>query len=73
MMMASTEIVSPRAHIFSLGLIHVAHDSGSLDPEAARRRMEEALRANAARPLFTGTAVGRLILEEGTLSYTYAA
>ncbi|KAH9943329.1 Sec63-domain-containing protein [Epithele typhae] len=27
-----------------------------LDPEEARRRMEDALRANAARPLFTGTA-----------------
>lgn len=30
-----------------------------LDPAAAQRRMEEALRANAARPLFTGTAVSR--------------
>ncbi|TCD67667.1 hypothetical protein EIP91_012033 [Steccherinum ochraceum] len=29
---------------------------GSLDSEAARRRMEETLRANAARPLFSGTA-----------------
>ena len=28
-----------------------------LDPAEARRRMEEALRANAERPLFTGTAV----------------
>ncbi|RPD67035.1 Sec63-domain-containing protein [Lentinus tigrinus ALCF2SS1-7] len=28
----------------------------SLDPDEARRRMEEALRANAERPLFTGTA-----------------
>ncbi|KZT66005.1 Sec63-domain-containing protein [Daedalea quercina L-15889] len=33
-----------------------ANDSTSLDPEAARRRMEETLRANAARPLFTGAA-----------------
>lgn len=32
------------------------HDS-SLDADAARRRMEETLRANAARPLFSGTAV----------------
>jgi len=28
----------------------------SLDGDAARKRMEETLRANAARPLFTGTA-----------------
>ena len=28
-----------------------------LDPEAAQRRIEETLRANAARPLFTGTGV----------------
>ena len=28
-----------------------------LNSEDARRRMEETLRANAARPLFTGTAV----------------
>ena len=28
-----------------------------LSPEDARRRMEETLRANAARPLYTGTAV----------------
>lgn len=33
------------------------HDSTSLNPEAARRRMEEQFRANAERPLFTGTAV----------------
>ena len=28
-----------------------------LDPEEARRRMEETLRANAERPLYSGTAV----------------
>ncbi|TFY57142.1 hypothetical protein EVJ58_g7210 [Rhodofomes roseus] len=33
-----------------------SHAPSSIDPEAARRRMEETLRANAARPLFTGTA-----------------
>ncbi|KAH9938549.1 Sec63-domain-containing protein [Fomitopsis serialis] len=32
------------------------YDTSSLDPEAARRRMEETLRSNAARPLYTGTA-----------------
>lgn len=32
----------------------------SLSSEAARQRMEETLRANAARPLFTGTAVSIL-------------
>ena len=31
--------------------------SGVLDPEEAKRRIEETLRANAERPLFSGTAV----------------
>lgn len=35
----------------------LVYDTSSLDPEAARRRMEETLRSNAARPLYTGTAV----------------
>lgn len=50
-----------RNHVCWLGLIHVAYDPGSLDSDAARRRMEEALRVNAARPLFTGTAVGHFV------------
>ena len=31
--------------------------SGVLNPEEAKRRIEETLRANAERPLFSGTAV----------------
>lgn len=38
----------------------IESDHLSLSSEAARQRMEETLRANAARPLFTGTAVSIL-------------
>lgn len=41
-------------------LIHRSASSSqldSLDPAEARKRMEETLRANADRPLYTGTAV----------------
>ena len=40
------------------GIAHlIVLDPRSLAPDQARRRMEEQLQANAARPLFTGTAV----------------
>ena len=37
-------------------------DPRSLAPDQVRRRMEEQLQANASRPLFTGTAVSRVVL-----------
>lgn len=40
-----------------------------LDPEAAQRRIEETLLKNAARPLFTGTAVRPLLMKH-TLVFT---
>jgi len=36
-------------------------DPRSLAPDQVRRRMEEQLQANASRPLFTGTAVSRVV------------
>ncbi|THH33662.1 hypothetical protein EUX98_g543 [Antrodiella citrinella] len=36
--------------------VQTTFEDGSLDEDAARRRMEEKLRENAARPLFTGRA-----------------
>ena len=54
------------AHVYS------AHDSNSLDPAAARRRIEETLRSNAARPLFTGTAVSDLSLRKAIPTDTLA-
>jgi len=36
-------------------------DPRSLAPDQVRRRMEEQLQANASRPLFTGTAVSRIV------------
>ncbi|KAI5119901.1 hypothetical protein M0805_003705 [Coniferiporia weirii] len=41
-----------------------------LDPAAAQRRLEETLRANAARPLFTGTAYQT---EQETLPHVYTS
>lgn len=38
-------------------LLKVGHALNSLSPEDARRRMEKNFRENAARPLFSGTAV----------------
>lgn len=38
-------------------IYNAGQKSISLYPEDAQRRMEETLRANAARPLFSGTAV----------------
>lgn len=36
-------------------------DPRNLAPDQIRRRMEEQLQANASRPLFTGTAVSRIV------------
>jgi len=44
-------------------------DPRSLAPDQARRRMEEQLQANAARPLFTGTAVSHAVLSDHVASY----
>ena len=56
---------STNDQIQSKGKVRV--DEFSLSSEAARQRMEETLRANAARPLFTGIAVC-IIYSIGTLS-----
>ena len=42
---------------FDIRLSRSAHLSQGLDADAARKRIEETLQANANRPLFTGTAV----------------
>jgi len=42
------------------GTPHVSYPR-SLAPDQVRRRMEEQLQANASRPLFTGTAVSRVV------------
>jgi len=39
----------------------VVSDARNLAPDQVRRRMEEQLQANASRPLFTGTAVSRIV------------
>lgn len=39
----------------------IVPDPRSLAPDQVRRRMEEQLQANAARPLFTGTAVSHTV------------
>ena len=61
------EIGKPRPVATEEAAHAIVSDPRSLAPDQVRRRMEEQLKANAARPLFTGTAVSH------TVSLNYGA
>lgn len=55
------EIGKPRPVVTEEASHAIVPDPRSLAPDQVRRRMEEQLQANAARPLFTGTAVSHTV------------